>query len=105
MTYDLKEIDALCEAATKGPWQLDLQGTIIQTNHITRDVWTIPRDNEDMKFIAAARTIVPEQAAWIRRARQLLADFEFRKEKWGWNALSTPDEMEIKQLLSEVTGL
>jgi len=49
-----------CRRATPGPWHLtkDRQ-SIIQTSHITRDVWTIPRSKGDMDFIPLARTALP----------------------------------------------
>ena len=38
---------------TPGPWRRS-GDNIIQTNHITRDVWTIPHEDGDLDLIAAA---------------------------------------------------
>ena len=38
---------------TPGPWRWS-DGNLIQTNHITRDVWTIPRNDADLPLIAAS---------------------------------------------------
>lgn len=45
----------LCDAATKGPWRVGNCENVIQTNHITRDVWQIPKTQKDLEFIAASR--------------------------------------------------
>jgi hypothetical protein len=55
----------LCNKATPGPWWIDGNGDIIQTKHITRDVWFIPKNQEDVKFIVESREALPY---WIKRA-------------------------------------
>ena len=61
----LKEIKSRFEAATEGPWVGRRQTNkyevpfVYQTNHVTRDVWNIPKTNDDADFIAHARTDVP----------------------------------------------
>lgn len=70
---EIREALARAERATPGPWRTMTDGdgntAIIQTNHITRDVWQIPRSDEDLEFIAHARTDVPRLAADLLAAR------------------------------------
>lgn len=40
-------------ASTPGPWRRS-GDRVIQTNHVTRDVWEIPRVEADLDLIAAA---------------------------------------------------
>lgn len=64
-------IDALDKAATKGPWQKSA-GQIIQTNHITRDVWVMPRNDHDLDLVAEYRSLAPQIAKRaMRMERQL----------------------------------
>ncbi len=68
---DLDELLKLAEAATPGPWRLDSDDDrIIQTNHITRDIWHIPKSQSDMIFIAAAN---PQTISRLVRAYQLVS--------------------------------
>jgi len=48
----------LSEKATKADWRVS-DGSIIQTNHITRDVWHIPRVEEDLHLICELRNNLP----------------------------------------------
>lgn len=50
---------AIINAATPGRWWVD-GNKIIQTNHITRDIWSIPQKPEDLHFISIARTEWPK---------------------------------------------
>lgn len=52
MKINLKQLREKCEKATPGPWHMT-ENEIIQTNHVTRDVWVIPRNDEDYHYIAA----------------------------------------------------
>lgn len=54
---DLKNLE---KKITKGPWNKASDGTIIQTAHITRDVWYIPRIEADLDFITYVRNNLPE---------------------------------------------
>jgi len=72
---ELKEIEARANAATPGRWKIQRDSTgnlcgIIQTNHVTRDVWPIPRTQDDIRFIACARQDVPALIAEVRRLRE-----------------------------------
>lgn len=61
----IAEIRKRCEAATPGPWhQAGVHGNgVIQTSHITRDVWTIANTfhakEVDTPFIAHSREDIP----------------------------------------------
>jgi hypothetical protein len=67
---------SLPEGATPGPWYVAKDGqSILQTSHITRDVWTIPRTDADMHLCAAApalRDALAEVLAENERLRALL---------------------------------
>lgn len=49
----------LADKATPGPWRW-LEGQLIQTAHVTRDVWVLPRTAEDVNLITAARNDAPD---------------------------------------------
>ena len=55
----IEQLQALEAKATPGPWYLSKDGNIVQTAHVTRDVWIIPRSDGDMACIAAARNALP----------------------------------------------
>ena len=57
----IEEARKLDAAATPPPWRIS-EGRVVQTSHITRDVWTIPHVDEDMTFILRARTLLPQLA-------------------------------------------
>lgn len=60
LTPEERAVWDACAAATAPPWHLSAdRQTLTQTNHVTRDVWTIPHVLEDMDFIAAARPALP----------------------------------------------
>jgi len=65
----LNEIERLAKAATPGPWRVDGNGDIIQTNHVTRDVWFIPRKREDTEY--TARMDPATTLAMVARIREL----------------------------------
>ena len=54
MSEEWNELEAAAKAATPGPWNWSENGGITQTSHITRDVWEIPRTEQDCVFIALA---------------------------------------------------
>jgi hypothetical protein len=67
----LAEIEARANAATPGPWRESAScGLVSDHPHVTRDVWSIPKLDGDMPFIAAARTDVPALVAEVRRLRK-----------------------------------
>lgn len=71
-----QKIHSLIENATAEPWQVSGSGEdlhLVQTNHLTRDVWTIPRTEHDIQFIAAARTLMPLLLEVAEAARYLTA--------------------------------
>ncbi len=51
---------------TPPPWRV-LDGQIIQTNHITRDVWVLPRTEGDLYLMAAAPAMLAalEAVEWV----------------------------------------
>lgn len=65
----LVEIRARCDAATQPPWRKSESGGIIQTQHITRDVWTIPHVEADLDFIAHSRQDIEDLLAEVIRLR------------------------------------
>lgn len=80
MTYTLQELEALCAAATPGPWfyEPDHHGGDLPNDEgvveFNRDGERLPIwvgrpwwREEDAPFIAAARTAIPELIAEIRR--------------------------------------
>ena len=77
---DLAEVQRLCAAATPGPWHTLTDGdgntVIVQTGHMTDRSWQIPRHDEDLEFIAAARTLVPALADEIDALRARVAELE-----------------------------
>jgi len=86
MKRDAQNDLELCNKATPGPWWIDGNGDIIQTKHITRDVWFIPKTQEDVKFIAESREALPY---WIKRSEALnkmliKAIFDDRGVKWAY---------------------
>jgi hypothetical protein len=70
MTIDLDELERLEKGATILPWTATEDG-IIQTRHFTRDVWTIPRQPEDLGFIAAMRNAAPELLRLARIGKEV----------------------------------
>ena len=71
----LAEIEAACEAATKGPWTLDMECEVLalQDQLIAEVEW--PNWRANAAFIANARTWVPAMAAEIRRLRDEKRDW------------------------------
>ena len=69
----LDRLKALEAAATAGPWNDNGENGITQTQHLTRDVWTIPQSLDDVTFIATARNtykalLAVAEAAQARRS-------------------------------------
>lgn len=71
MTLPLQQLRAVAEAATPGPWTPTLGGQVIQVHHVTRDVWTIPRDTADLAYIA---TFHPTLVLALLRVAEAAAD-------------------------------
>jgi hypothetical protein len=67
---DLSEDERVLEKMTAEPWHLSTNGSIVQTAHITRDVWQIPHCEEDMPGIVHLRNRAP---AWLKELRELRA--------------------------------
>jgi len=67
----IHELRALLAKATPGPWTLDpSKEWIVQTAHLTRDVWIIPKTTADIEFIAAARNALPAILERVERAER-----------------------------------
>lgn len=84
----LDEITALADAATPGPWQAYFDGDRIirwlEDNDFEYIVDEPVENRENARFIAAARTAVPELIAEVRRAREAEAEaHELLDEKVG----------------------
>jgi len=67
-----EEVRKRAEAATPTEWRSTHSGDVIQTNHITRDVWHIPRTYQDSEFIAHARQDIPILLSEIDRLQAKL---------------------------------
>ena len=70
---------AVCAKATPGPWHqsaAEKRNLVIQTAHITRDVWTIARTDHDCEvnsaFIAASRNQREGELAALKVAAEAL---------------------------------
>ena len=70
----IEKVLAADAAATKGPWRVSAGGAVVQTAHITRDVWFIPRSMEDVELIALYRDAAPALAREVERLRALLGE-------------------------------
>ena len=69
----LAEIRETVNKATPGPWTLTAdRQSIIQTHHITRDVWIIPRVDADTDLIAHAPEWLTELLAMVESQEQEL---------------------------------
>ena len=76
---DLKAAQALCDAATPGPWHVDhdgMGGDWVCIDSMGRNV--VPsinaHDTGDSEFIAEARTLLPQALAEIAELRAALLD-------------------------------
>jgi hypothetical protein len=67
---DLDELERLLAAMTPEPWHVS-EGAIIQTKHITRDVWQIPRVEGDLAGIVALRNTAPALLRELRALREV----------------------------------
>lgn len=83
----IAELRALAEAATPGPWLPDMNrrphgvgndyATLVtQGDALVCDTWNQPFSNADGRFIAAARTALPEALDAIERVRALHEPFK-----------------------------
>jgi hypothetical protein len=75
---DLDAIEALANAATPGPWEVDYDERVGGADQILRGNLTIcfmssPRREYNAEFIAAARAAVPALVAEVRRLRAAVA--------------------------------
>lgn len=68
----LAELDALCAAATDGPWHLTDSDAIVAPLTTTKiaDMWEPTHTTRNGEFIEAARTAMPALLAEIRRLKQ-----------------------------------
>ncbi len=87
---DLDALQAICDAATIPPWDDAGENGILQTTHVTRDVWYIPRNLEDITFIATARTAMPLMIAklkavdaWIKEQKKDQFEMAYSPERMG----------------------
>jgi hypothetical protein len=69
MTYSLQELEALCAAATPGPWEV-LRNTdgrhLVGADGHGLVLMDVEPEHPDLQFMAAARTAIPELIARIK---------------------------------------
>lgn len=83
---ELDDLEAKAKAATQGPWHRS-GDSVIQTAHVTRDVWFIPKAESDVDYIAAANPATV--LALIAEVRQL-------QDKNAWLLRWAPAEDECQ---------
>ena len=101
MSTTIEKLKALEAAATKTPWHLDAaSGNIVQTKHVTRDVWTIPHTDMDMPFIVAARNALPALLRVAEAAKRAVDELG-RIERNGGPTESTAEiRLELHEALA-----
>lgn len=83
----IDQLQALEAKATPGPWRLSKDGNIVQTAHVTRDVWIIPKSDGDMACIAAMRNALPALLEVAKAAKAVLeSGQETESEAYGVDA-------------------
>jgi hypothetical protein len=75
---DLRRIERLCEAATRGPWRSFIEGRDHQSGSdfiktAAEDIELSGATHDDQDFIASARQDVPRLVAEVWRLRSLIA--------------------------------
>jgi hypothetical protein len=68
----IAELRALAESAVPGPWRATQYATVWSEGAETRVADTVGSSHGDARFIAAARTALPEALDAIERVRALL---------------------------------
>lgn len=80
-TYSIKKTREICERATEGPWNQDGETVYTEADNIPDDVsyvavspasWWTENENEDLEFIAHARTALPQANELLEKAKTLL---------------------------------
>jgi len=56
----IEDLEKFQQGTTQGPWEALSDGSIVQTKHITRDLWYIPMNKVDQDFIIYMRNNLPE---------------------------------------------
>ncbi len=77
----LKELEAICESATPGPWRVALRSSDQRVDSQDKEgVWwrlveltSFERNDGDISFIAASRTAIPEPVVEIRRLKHVIS--------------------------------
>jgi hypothetical protein len=69
---ELTELEALCHAATPGPWECDIFGIPGVATKAPNRYRSKHIDELNFAFIAAARTAVPALIAEVRKLREEL---------------------------------
>lgn len=107
----LRQLEALCQAATDGPWAYDLGGSLVVAlhpvdHHFTAPLATVyegPHDVANGELMADCRTALPDLLAEVRRLRQVLT---LITELDGWIEVATltdAQDMARTALHGEVT--
>lgn len=87
---NIPALRSLLAAATPAPWQLGSNGTrIIQTAHITRDVWKIPKNDADLPLIVALVNAAPFLIAAAEERDRMRAVVDAAR---AWRDSPTDDE-------------
>lgn len=66
-TQAIERLRKMHEASTPPPWRRMGDG-IVQTQHVTRDVWQIPRSDEDLDIIVTSHNMIPLLLAAVEAA-------------------------------------
>ncbi len=73
MSVDIERLKALCEKATPGPWRTQIWKDAPDGSVYAGADWIANSNREDITFIAAARTALPDALGEIERLRGLLS--------------------------------
>lgn len=98
----------ICAKATPGPWHqsaAEKRNLVIQTAHITRDVWTIARTDHDCEvnsaFIAASRNQREGELAALKVAVNYLDSLRDNRPKEQVWLFAEEALAQITKLMSE----
>jgi hypothetical protein len=94
----LEELKRIADSATSGPWHKSGGDRVVQTSHITRDVWTIAqcpmRTENNAEFIATFNpTLIKAMLKEIETARAMRDSFE---HYYVWEDLYSVPSVELR---------
>lgn len=79
---DLDALDALCAAATPGPWPVVTKGNTVRSHAIPGVCSGISPKTGNAAFIAAARTALPTLVARVRALEEANAELQEYYRMW-----------------------